>query len=534
MPIFNGGRIGSNNVPFTGTKSDDPNYSNVSLLLNGNGTNGSTTFTDSSSYGHTVTPAGNAQISTTQSKFGGASMYFDGSGDYLEIPPSIEFDLGFGAFTVEAWIYLTANGTTASNETYWPIVNKHSIYNTTTGTGNNTAWDFRYGPQVGNKLVFVNRIQASNFTEGVNVFSKYSTAVNLSLNTWYHVAAVRDGTTLKLFLNGQDVTDTNTGNYDWSTINMSLDTGSVGLNKVRVGRMLGGSNPGTVVWYAVGYIDDLRITKGVARYTANFTPPTAQLPGAETGTFASGLWTGLEQCDAIRREIWPGFVPSIVTDGLVVHLDAGNSASYPGSGTTWYDLSGNGNNGTLVNGVSYSGTGGGSLVFDGVNHYVGAGNLGSFYTQGTISYWMYSTAVENYRNPFSTHYLGGNAGIRFEQYTTASPYGGFSVVIGNDSASYVNISYSPSSALSPNTWYNVVLVWNTTTNNATGYLNGIEKFSSSHSLWATTLPSISIGSGFNSSRYFKGNISSTKIYNKALTPSEVTQNFDALKGRYGL
>jgi hypothetical protein len=253
-----------------------------------------------------------------------------------------------------------------------------------------------------------------------------------------------------------------------------------------------------------------------------------------TTSVASGLWTGLEQCDAVRRGIWTELVPSIVTDGLVLHLDAGDSNSYPGSGsgTTWYDLSGNGNNGTII-GATYDSADGGSLSFDG-NDYVGAGNLGSFYTQGTISYWMYSTAVENYRNPFSTHYLGGNAGIRFEQYTTASPYGGFSVVIGNDGGGLVAYSYLPSSVLSSNTWYNVVLVWNTTTNNATGYLNGIEKFSSSHSLWATTLPSISIGSGFDSNRYFKGNISSTKIYNKALTSSEVTQNFDALKGRYGL
>ncbi|NDD68140.1 MAG: hypothetical protein EBZ29_01750, partial [Synechococcaceae bacterium WB9_4xC_028] len=71
---FNGGLIGKTNDPFTETVSDDPNYSNVSLLLNGNGTNGSTAFADSSSYSHTVTPVGNAQISTAQSKFGGASM----------------------------------------------------------------------------------------------------------------------------------------------------------------------------------------------------------------------------------------------------------------------------------------------------------------------------------------------------------------------------------------------------------------------------------------------------------------------------
>ena len=225
-----------------------------------------------------------------------------------------------------------------------------------------------------------------------------------------------------------------------------------------------------------------------------------------------------------------------LTDGLVLDLDAANPLSYPGSGTTWTDLSGNNNNGTLINGVGYTSSDGGALSFDGIDDYVGAGNLGSFYTQGTISYWMYSTAVENYRNPFSTHYLGINAGIRFEQYTTASPYGGFSVVIGTDSSVYDGYSYLPSSVLSSNTWYNVVLVWNTTTNNATGYLNGVQKFSSSHTLWPTTLPSISIGSGFNSGldRYFKGNISSTQIYNRALTPEEVQLNYNIFKGRYGL
>jgi hypothetical protein len=220
---------------------------------------------------------GDTQANTTVFKYGTGSIRFDGTGDYLESPPTELFDLGFGAFTVEAWIYLTANGTTAANETYWPIVNKHSIYNTVTSTGNNTAWDFRYSPQSGNRLVFVNRPQASNFTEGTNVFSKQSTAINLSLNTWYHVAAVRSGTTMQLFLDGQDVTDNSTGNYNWSTVNMSLDTGQIGLNKLRVGRILGGNNPGTVIWYAVGFIDDLRITRGVARYTANFTPPSQEL-----------------------------------------------------------------------------------------------------------------------------------------------------------------------------------------------------------------------------------------------------------------
>lgn len=226
--------------------------------------------------------------------------------------------------------------------------------------------------------------------------------------------------------------------------------------------------------------------------------------------------------------------PDLVQSNLVLDLDAADKNSYPGSGTAWRDLSGNGYNGTLTNGPTFSSINGGVIVFDGVDDYVNGGNLGSFYSQGTISYWMYSTAVENYRNPFSTNYNGVNVGIRFEQYTTASPYGGFSVVIGNDAGTYAGYSYSPNDILTVNSWYNVVLIWNTVTNNAIGYLNGNLKFNTSHTYWATTLPAIAIGNGFSSARYFKGNISSVGIYNRALTAAEVLQNYNVTKTRFGL
>jgi hypothetical protein len=227
--------------------------------------------------------------------------------------------------------------------------------------------------------------------------------------------------------------------------------------------------------------------------------------------------------------------PKIVTSGLTLCLDAANKVSYPSpDDSRWYDLSGNNNRGTLTNGPTFSNLNGGSIVFDGVDDYVSCGNLGSFYSQGTISYWMYSTAVEDYRNPFTTNYNGSNVGIRFEQYTTASPYGGFNVIIGNDAGTYTGFSYSPSAILTVNSWYNVVLVWNTVTNKAIGYLNGDLKFDSSHTYWATTLPAIAIGNGFSSARYFKGNIASTFIYNKSLSATEVLQNYNATKSRFGL
>ena len=224
----------------------------------------------------------------------------------------------------------------------------------------------------------------------------------------------------------------------------------------------------------------------------------------------------------------------IVSNGLVLCLDAADKKSYPGSGTVWKDRSGNGNNGTLINGPTFSGANGGSLVFDGANDYVNGGNLGSFYSQGTISYWMNSSAVENYRNTFSTHYLGGNVGIRFEQYSSVSPYGGFNVGIGNNAGIFANYDYSPTSILTANIWYNIVLVWNTSTNNVTGYMNGIQKFNSAHTLWATTLPSISIGSGFDGFRYFKGNMAQVLIYNRALAVQEIKQNFNSTRGRFGI
>lgn len=229
-----------------------------------------------------------------------------------------------------------------------------------------------------------------------------------------------------------------------------------------------------------------------------------------------------------------GHGADIVRSGLVLHLDVANVKSYPGTGTAWNDLSGSGNNGTLVNGVAYNAANNGSIVFDGVDDYASAGNLGSFFTQGTISYWMNSSAVVSYRNTFSTHYLGVNVGIRFEQYSSSSPFGGFNVIIGNDGGTYSFHDYSPGAILTQNAWYNVVLVWNTSTNNVVGYLNGIQKFNSTHTYWATTLPSISIGSGFDSSRFFAGKISNTAIYSKALTSLEIKQNFEALRGRYGI
>ena len=214
----------------------DPYYSAVSLLLHFNGANGSTTFTDSSSNNLTVTATGNAQISTAQSKFGGAAGYFDGNGDYLTVASNPVFNFGTGDFTIEGWVYLSS----VSGD--WFIVSS-------SGSG---GMFFGYSSSV------------SPYGWGVGrtgVAWDYITASTATTNTWYHVAVCRSGTSLRIFVNGTQVGTTNTNSQSYNLSATSLTIASQGAT-----------------YYLNGYIDELRVTKGTARYTANFTVPSAAFP----------------------------------------------------------------------------------------------------------------------------------------------------------------------------------------------------------------------------------------------------------------
>ena len=186
--------------------------------------------------------------------------------------------------------------------------------------------------------------------------------------------------------------------------------------------------------------------------------------------------------------------------------------------------------GTLVNGPTYSSLLGGSIIFDGSN-YISCGNLGTFYSTGTISMWINSAVMANWNNCFHTHYTGSasNVGIRFEE----TALGGFYVVIGNDSATYTIHNYITSGMLT-NTWYNIVLVWNVSGNNVVGYLNGTQVFNEAQTYWATTLPTVTIGAGYGGARLWNGSISNVGIYNTALTADDVLRNFNALRGRFNI
>lgn len=215
----------------------DASYSSVSSLLYLNGNDGDTAITDEK--GKVWTPYGNAQIDTAQSKFGGASLLLDGTGDYITTPDHADWDFGSGSFTVEGWVR------PASFAAVMALFNKRAtlglyspfgLYlNTTTGAPgmlcslNGTSW-------------------------GVNILS----SIGLSLDTWAHIAFVRNGTTFSVYVNGASGAS--------ATVSGALMTNATAVS-------FGATTTAGDLPFN-GHLDCWRVTKGVARYTGAFTPRT--------------------------------------------------------------------------------------------------------------------------------------------------------------------------------------------------------------------------------------------------------------------
>jgi hypothetical protein len=212
---------------FTPPTSPVTAIANTSLLLN---------FTNAGIYDAAVQnnqiTTGSAQVSSTTAKWGTTSMKFNGSTDYLRIPSNTPLNLGTGSFTVEAWVYLSA-----MTGDYFVI----------SAAGNGGAFfGFNNGTAIGYGRTAV--------------AWDYSIASGMSAGAWYHVAWCRSGTSMRIFVNGSQVgtTQTTSQAYDLTTTFTSV----------------GAQN---ATYFLNGYIQDLRVTNAIARYTANFTAPTSAL-----------------------------------------------------------------------------------------------------------------------------------------------------------------------------------------------------------------------------------------------------------------
>ena len=222
----------------------------------------------------------------------------------------------------------------------------------------------------------------------------------------------------------------------------------------------------------------------------------------------------------------------VVQSGLVLNLDAGVSSSYPGSGTTWTDLSSNSNNGTLTNGPTYSSANGGSISFDGVNDYVETNYVLPSSTSHTMELWAKSSVGNGYGNRAM-----GNADSTAGLSGTSIIWGG-----GASTQLYVarrsgvnnattDMSYTVSDLLTR--VHHVVITYDHASTGSKLFVDGVQVATNAN-LGFTGSLTFRIGRDGNGTDAFNGNIYSAKLYNRALTAAEVSQNFNALRGRFGI
>ena len=227
------------------------------------------------------------------------------------------------------------------------------------------------------------------------------------------------------------------------------------------------------------------------------------------------------------------YCPRIVTDNIALYLDAGNTKSYSGSGTTWTDISSKGNNGTLTNGPTFSSGNGGAIVFDGTNDYVSeTSGLSDSFLQGdwSISFWANFDTVNTGTGGANDRPLlhhGSSAtrkGLHLTNRSSKIKFG----LYADDMNSSQN--------LIADTWYNFVFTLNNTSYLKQIYINGLlDASGTGGGAYTGTGSNTRIGGkvlGFG--LYFDGNMSIVAAYNRVLTALEVKQNYNAIKGRFGL
>ena len=261
---------------------------------------------------------------------------------------------------------------------------------------------------------------------------------------------------------------------------------------------------------------------------------TNQIAGANYTTAAQCLAYFAGQSDKICVNF---NYEGIVTNGLVLNLDAGFNPSYPTTGTTWYDLSGNTNNGTLTNGPTFNSANSGSIVFDGIDDYVNCGNNSSLnsITSYTVNTWLNFPDVSKNYNPFFVRHnrgttssdieiYGGNGGITLVHnrdnggtfsyfYANGIPY--------NNTPTLFTVTYSPT-------------VWKTYINGNTSQTITIPSGGTLASPLASSGYVTDIGQFYSNPYFMTGRIYAQQVYNRALSATEVLQNYNAQKGRFGL
>ena len=359
-----------------------------------------------------------------------------------------------------------------------------------------THASFAYGNPASNQAFFIGVYGLNPFC---GAWANDLTASNttIAINTWFHTACVFDGTTAYLYVAGISTTS---ATKSWSTLN---------VNRAYLGRQVDNGQ------YWNGNIGQALIYNRA-------------LSAAEI----------LQYYNATKKEYSPE--ENIITSGLIYNIDASKNASYPGIGTTIYDLSGIGNTGTLTNGPTFSSLNSGSLVFDGTNDFINLPNA-NLLTFGTspfsIEFWMYSTYVypgsgtlyktilsnySDYNGDFGSYFYLGL--FNLNNSTLQNKVG-----VLDHTGNFLDFSFSVTVA--PNQWTHITLTRNGSS--FSWYKDGTLQISSSvASNNFSGVRTSKFGGGVSSVGTFTGSLPLLRIYNKTLSAQEVLQNYNATKNRY--
>jgi hypothetical protein len=445
------------------------------------------------------------------------AISFNGTSQYLTATsPNLS-----GTWTVEMWCY-------------W-----------TTGSTQTTIVSFNNGSNSGINL-WKNSSNQLVADDGVNGVVAMST-VTPTINAWNHIAFVRVGTTTSGYVNGVLA---GTTTYTPGT-----------TSSVSVGRYNGGT-----FFYFPGYISNLRVVNGTAVYTAAFTPPQAILPAITntslllnatdsanfirdnssnnytltnngtatwiaTGPFNQGSTT-LEQRQVNdgTLEVYSTFDEftgaPVVDTSLQLWLDAAQTTSYPGTGTTWTDLSGQSNTGTLNNSPTFnSKIGGGTFLFNGTNQTATTASL-NLQQNFTLEAWVNQNVLNGFAI-FGQGILSTSQGLHIWYTTnTAIRFGMF----GNDTDFTVSTSTG--------VWYHMIFTYNhSSPYTKSFYLNAVAQSGTPLQTAAAYAGSgvFRLGATYSTAgNYGNGYFEGVKMYNRILTADEITTNFNALRGRYGI
>jgi hypothetical protein len=420
--------------------------SSTVLLLEFVGADASPTFADSSPSNKTVTRNGDAQIDTAQykfskAKFGTASGLFDGTGDYLSTPDSADWAFGTGDFTIDFWVRFNALPAASSAA----VIYSQNV----DGTGNNQVDVWIYNNAGAYSLVF------QSIAGGTTHLNEWF-GVTITTNTWYHMAIVRSGSTWYGFNNGA---------YPYTTTNAAA------VDDLAVQLVIGTAVDGTW-WNLNGWLDEFRISKDIARWTANFTPPAAPY----TRDSSTVLLLHMDG-----------------TDGSTTFLDEPTI-------TPWT-----------------TGKLGSGLQFDGVNDYVSLGTTDVFNIVGdiTISAWIKPSIGGG--TIFNKH-SWDNCGYRFELWGDGSlHYRTFQSGAHQTTDSSYNVALGQ--------WNHVVVSRQGTS--ATIYINGINRttVNGNHINPASCSVNAEISTSY-APETFNGTIDDVRIYNRALSAAEIRYHYN--------